>query len=136
MKSLRFAAAAAFALAASAAHADSLVAVSNTAMSITGDIEFDDFEIVFANGEKLVFSELVGDTFVVEGREVPASVYEIEEPADPALENGNRLCGSGDVTYLASWAGSEDSTIIAVFTTPDVPGSDAEMCASYTYAYP
>ncbi|MBX3529456.1 MAG: hypothetical protein KF849_02540 [Rhizobiaceae bacterium] len=102
-------------------------------MSITGDIEFDDFEIVFANGESLAFSALVGDSFVVNGKRVGASVYEVEEPADPVLENGNRLCGAGDVTYVASWGGSGDTTIVAVFTTAEAPASDAEMCASYTY---
>ena len=133
MTMLRIIAAAALALGASAARADSYAAVSNTAMSITGDIEFDDFSIVFANGEELVFSELVADNFVVDGKRVPASVYSIEEPADPILENGNRLCGAGDVTYLANWAGSDNLSIIAVFTTQDAPASDAEMCASYTY---
>lgn len=113
--------------------ADSYAAVSNTAMSITGDIEMDDFEIVFANGESLTFSALLGDSFVVNGERVGASVYEVEEPADPVLENGNRLCGSGDVTYLATWGGPDNLTIVAVFTTQDVPQSDAEMCASYAY---
>jgi hypothetical protein len=123
----------AFAFAATAAQADSYAAISNTAMAITGDIEFDDFSIVFANGEELVFAELVADNFVVDGRRVPASIYSIETPADPVLENGNRLCGMGDVTYLASWGGSDNLTIVAVFTTQDVPSSSDEMCASYTY---
>lgn len=123
---------------ASPAFADSLVAVSNTAMSITGDIEFDDFEIMFENGKKLEFDELVGDTFVVNGEEIGASVYRVKTPADPKLNNGNRLCGQGKVTYVAAWGDpSDDSlTIVAVFDTQDVPGSDADMCASYTYEYP
>ncbi len=125
--------AALLALLPASSRADSYAAVSNTAMSITGDVEMDDFEIVFANGERLGFSNLVGDSFVVDGRRVPASVFEIEEPADPVLENGNRLCGAGDVTYLASWAGGDGLTVIAVFTTQDVPGSDADACATYSY---
>jgi hypothetical protein len=127
----------AVALAAAApASADELAAVSNTAMAITGDISFDDFEIVFENGEKLAFDELVGGMFVVDGEAVNASVYSISEPADPVLLNGNRLCGSGDVTYVAAW-GDEDPalTIVAAFTTQDVPQSSADMCASYTYEY-
>ncbi len=128
-----------FALALTAAGpacADDLAALSNTAMSITGDMEMDDFEIVFENGKSLAFDELVGDTFVVNGETVYASVYSINEPADPALLNGNRLCGSGPVTYLATWNGpGEDSVIVAVFTTQDVPQTDADMCASYTYEY-
>lgn len=120
-------------IATSTAFADPYVAISNTAMSITGDIEFDDFEIVFANGEYLEFSDLVADNFVVDGRRVPASVYEIAEPADPELENGNRLCGNGDVTYLANWDGGDGLSIVAVFTGDAAPESSDEMCASYTY---
>lgn len=119
------------------AFADSLVALSGTAMAVTGDVQFDDFSIVFENGEELVFDELLGDRFVVDGVEVGASVYSIETPADPVLENGNHLCGQGNVTYLASWGDAADDalTVIAVFDTQDVPGSSDDMCASYTYAY-
>lgn len=116
------------------AHAD-YIAVSNTAMAITGDVQMDDFEIVFENGETLQFDELVGDTFIVDGETVNASVYSIAEPADPVLLNGNRLCGNGEVTYLANWTGYGDTDVIAVFTTQDVPASDADMCVSYTYEY-
>ncbi|MGB3813505.1 MAG: hypothetical protein WA950_09780 [Shinella sp.] len=118
---------------ASPALADTYAAVSNTAMAITGDIEFDDFGITFENGEQITFDELVGDTFVVDGEQVNASVYSLTEAKDPVLLNGNRLCGE-PVTYVASWGASDDSaTIVAVFATQDVPASNAEMCASYTY---
>ncbi|WP_312418619.1 hypothetical protein [Shinella sp.] len=88
---------------ASPALADSYSAISNTAMSITGDIEFDDFGITFENGKKITFDQLVGDTFVVGGETVNASVYSIADPEDPVLLNDNRLCGE-PVTYVASWA--------------------------------
>jgi len=119
------------------AFADSLAAVSSTAMAITGDIEFDDFSIVFENGEALEFDELVADNFNVEGSQVGASVYSVTTPADPELNNGNRLCGQGEVTYVAAWGDPSDAelTIVAVFDTQDAPSSDAEMCASYTYVY-
>ncbi|MDP2122205.1 MAG: hypothetical protein Q8S27_17360 [Hoeflea sp.] len=117
--------------------ADSLAAVSSTAMAITGDIEFDDFSIVFENGETLEFDELVADNFNVEGSQVGASVYSVTSPADPELNNGNRLCGQGDVTYVATWGDPSDAelTIVAVFDTQDAPLRDSEMCASYTYVY-
>ncbi|MBC8130171.1 MAG: hypothetical protein H7Y08_07590 [Rhizobiaceae bacterium] len=105
-------------------------------MGVTGDIEFDDFSIVFANGTEMEFSHLVADSFVVGDEELPASVYAVKAPADPELENGNRLCGSGDVHYLASWAApeiGETGFIVAVFTGDAPPQSDAEMCASYAY---
>lgn len=112
---------------------DSYTAVSGTAMSVTGDIQFDDFSITFANGETLEFAELVRDNFIVDGTEVPASLYRVSQPGDPELENGNRLCGSGAVTYIASWASGDSGSVIAVFTGDEAPSSDDEMCASYTY---
>lgn len=115
------------------AEGDAYTAYSSTAVSITGDIFMDDFGITFANGESLSFSALLGDHFIVDGNRVNASVYSIENPSDPELENGNRLCGAGDVSYLANWAGSDGLTIVAVFTGDEPPESSADMCASYTY---
>jgi hypothetical protein len=111
--------------------ADTYAAISNTAMAITGDIEFDDFGITFENGKQIVFAELIGDSFVVSDETVNASVYSVAEPSDPVLNNGNRLCGA-PVTYVASW-GDDSSTTVAVFSTENAPESDAEMCASYSY---
>ena len=120
--------------AATVALADDYSAYSNTAASITGDISMDDFSISFANGKSLEFSELVSDHFNVGGRRVPASVYQVKHPADPELENGNRLCGSGKVRYVATWAAGQGLTTVAVFAGTSEPESDEDMCASYTYS--
>ncbi|WP_245445013.1 hypothetical protein [Pseudaminobacter soli (ex Li et al. 2025)] len=112
---------------------DDYTAVSSTAESVTGDIQFDDFSITFANGKTLEFAELIADHFIVGGKTVPASVYSVSKPADPVLENGNRLCGSGKVSYVAAWNTGDDLTALAVFTGDEAPASDEEMCASYTY---
>ncbi|MCM2395385.1 hypothetical protein NBH19_04695 [Rhizobium sp. S95] len=133
MKALAYAAA--LLLAASPTLADDLLALSTTATSITGDISFDDHEIVFENGKKLVFEDLIADNFIVGGKKVPASVYSVKGTANPKLLNGNRLCGESPVTYLASWL-DDDVTMIAVFETQDAPESDEDMCALYTYVYP
>ncbi len=118
---------------ASPALADTYAAISNTATSITGDIEFDDFGITFENGEQITFDELIGDSFMVDGQRVNASVYSIAEPKDPVLLNGNRLCGA-PVTYIASWGTSDNTaTVVAVFSTENPPESSDEMCASYAY---
>lgn len=122
-------------LVATPALADDLIALSTTATAITGDISFDDYEIIFANGKKLVFEDLIADTFIVGGKEVPASVYSVKGTANPKLLNGNRLCGENPVTYLASWL-DDDVTMIAVFETQDAPESDEDMRALYTYVYP
>ena len=134
MPSLKYALAA-LCLAAGPAVADELAALSTTASSITGDISFDDYEIVFGNGEKLVFEELIADHFTVDGKDVPASVYSVKGPANPKLLNDNRLCGENPVTYVASWLDG-DVTMLAVFETPEAPESSDDMCALYTYVYP
>lgn len=134
MPSLKYALAA-LCLAASPALADDLAALSTTASSITGDISFDDYEIVFENGEKLTFEDLIADQFTVDGKEVPASVYSVKRSENPVLLNGNRLCGEAPVTYVASWLDG-DVTMLAVFETPDAPESSESMCALYTYVYP
>ena len=118
---------------ASPAVADTYAAVSNTAMSITGDIELDETGITFENGEQLTFDEQVADRLTVDGQPVEAHVFRLAEARDPVLLNGNRLCGA-PVTYAASWETSDgDGTVLAVFSTPEPPQSDADMCASYTY---
>lgn len=121
-------------LLASGACADDYTAYSNTAESITGDISMDDFSISFANGESLDFSALISDHFRVDGHQVPASVYRVKRPADPALENGNKLCGSGNVSYVATWGAGEGLTAVAVFTGNAAPQSDESMCGSYIYS--
>jgi len=119
-------------LAPPAAAMDSYVAVSRTATAVTGDVRMDDFGIVFQTRKRMAFDALVGDSFVVGGRRVPASVYSVKRPEDPVLLGGNRLCGEGRVTYVASWGGGREM-VLAVFTTQGKPASDASMCASYTY---
>lgn len=114
--------------------ADDYTAYSNTASSITGDISMDDFSISFANGESLDFSALVSDHFRVDGHRIPASVYRVKSPADPELENGNKLCGAGNVSYIATWGAGEGLTAVAVFTGNAAPQSDEDMCGSYIYA--
>ncbi len=120
-------------LAAIPAWADDYKAVSNTAMSVTGDVLMDDFSITFETGDELAFSSLIADHFIVDGERLPASVYRVAEPDDPELLNGNRLCGSGPVTYVANWTAGAGLSAIAVFTGNRAPKSSDQMCASYTF---
>lgn len=120
-------------LSATAASAERYVAISTTAMSITGDIELDDTGITFQNGETLGFDGVVADTFTVSGEAVDATVYGIAEPANPELENGNTLCGDDPVTFIAVWHGDEDLTRMAMFNGETAPESDEAMCASFLY---
>ncbi|NKN36817.1 hypothetical protein HFC70_10675 [Agrobacterium sp. a22-2] len=118
---------------ASSAYSDNYTAYSTTAESITGNISMDDFSLVFQNGETLIFDQLIADNFIVDGQRVPASVFSVENPYDPELENGNQLCGMGDVTYVANWAAGDGLSAVAVFTGNEPPASSDEMCASYIY---
>ncbi|KQT83996.1 hypothetical protein [Aurantimonas sp. Leaf443] len=116
--------------------ADRWIAVSNTAMAITGDLEIDDRQVTFQTGATLAFSDLVADTIEVDGETMGASVYRVATPGNPVLLNGNRLCGA-EATYLAIWSASQDvddaGVILAAFEGTAVPTSNEEACAIFAY---
>jgi hypothetical protein len=84
----------------------SFAAVSNTSMSITGDISIsgDDAEktLTTASGTEIFvyFVEDRSSGWSLSDNEVwPGGVFAVEE--DPGqLENGNTLCGSDEATYV------------------------------------
>lgn len=112
---------------------DYYLPVSAEAKAITGDIQIDDFSIRFETGATLKFSELVAETFEVDGKVLPASVYRVAQPADPALKDGKRLCGKGDVSYIVYWMAMPEQVTIGVFTGDKPPRHDAERCTAYIY---
>ena len=121
----------------SAAHAFTVgeyyLPFSAEAKAITGDIQIDDFSIRFETGATMKFSELVAETFEVDGKELPASVYRVAQPADPALKGGKRLCGKGDVSYIVYWMAIPEQITIGVFTGDKPPHNDMERCKAYIY---
>ena len=121
----------------SAAHAfiagDYYLPFSAEAKAITGDIQIDDFSIRFETGATMKFTDLVAETFEVDGKELPASVYRVAQPADPALKDGKRLCGKGDVSYIVYWMAMPEQVTIGVFTGDKPPRHDAERCTAYIY---
>ena len=112
---------------------DYYLPVSAEAKAITGDIQIDDFSIRFETGATMKFSELVAETFEVDGKELPASVYRVAQPADPALKDGKYLCGKGDVSYIVYWMAVPEQITIGVFTGDKPPRNDAERCRAYIY---
>ena len=71
--------------------------VSNTAMSITGDIDFVPGTITFQNGAKIHLVEVTmgqDGNWQLGGAPLPGDIFKLDPPADPKLLNGNRLCGS------------------------------------------
>lgn len=126
-----------------AAAAERWAADSNTAMSITGDVQFAPDRITFANGQSLplVLAGTAPRFLVSSKRPVSATIYRVTTPANPKLLNGNQLCGNGPTTFIALWnpaalsGASSPNREIDVFTGNQLPSgqSDANFCASYTY---
>jgi len=118
-------------------------ATSTTAMSITGDVTFTPAKIQFQNGQSLALATAgrIPD-FKAEGDKVAAAVYRVTIPADPALKNGNHLCGSAGhsqpVTFIVTWnpeafPGDKPPRSMAAFSGKDAPRSDEASCGIYNY---
>lgn len=73
-------------------------------------------------------------------RSTPPSLS--DPPANPVLVNGNRLCGEGDVTYVALALGNnDDSLFMKIFEGHDVPKEPVAdpnpqegTCAIYSFS--
>jgi hypothetical protein len=127
----------AFFLAAMPAYAAKYGAVSNTAMSITGDIDFVPGTITFGNGAKIHLAEVtVGQTgkWNAGGDALPGDIYKVDPAANPKLLNGNRLCGS-PVTYAVMYFLSPSDLNLNLYTGGTVAsGADSDqLCATYSY---
>ncbi|HEX5325695.1 MAG TPA: lysozyme inhibitor LprI family protein, partial [Acetobacteraceae bacterium] len=113
-------------------------AVSNTALSITGDVTFSSDQITFQNGRSLSLSP-VGGILMADGtnRRIEASLFRVTRPQDPVLLAGNTLCGS-PITFIAVWhpapVGSDiDPRALAVFSGQTPPTDGHPGCASFYY---
>ena len=127
----------AFLLAATPALAEKYAAVSKTAMSITGDIDFVPGTITFQNGAKIHLVDVtIGQdgNWQLGGAPLPGDIFKLERPADPKLLNGNRLCGS-PVTYAVMYFLSPSDLHLNLYTGAAAPtGSDSDqLCATYSY---
>jgi hypothetical protein len=136
MRSAGFAILAAL-LAATPASAEKYGAVSNTAMSITGDIDFVPGTITFQNGAKIYLVEVTmgqDGNWQLGGAPLPGDIFTLDPPADPKLLNGNRLCGS-PVTYAVMFFLSPSDLNLNFYTSGTVPsGADSDqLCATYSY---
>ncbi len=118
------------------------VALSNTAMSITGDATFTSSAIAFAAGGRLAIRYL---------KDVPGSVsfvgtahphargrlYRVLSPADLTLRSHNQLCGRRPtfVTVLKARAQSSTDVFLTVYSGSAEPvGKPSDnFCAGYTF---
>lgn len=130
----------AFGLAQGAAVADvegKWEALSNTAISITGDIQVANDAITFGEGTRIRMSAggSAKGTWGDRQEPVEGTIYRLEPPTDPALLNGNRFCGMPDdkVTYIVL-APLDDGLSLLAYTGDAKPMPNASVCAIYHYA--
>lgn len=112
-------------------------ALSNTATSITGNIEVAEHAITFQNGTKLgIAAEGSAEgTWGGQQASVEGAIYRLDPPADPTLLNGNQFCGLPDnkATYVVL-APLDGGLSLIVYTGDAKPTPDADPCAIYNYA--
>lgn len=112
-------------------------AQSNTATSITGNIQVAEDAITFGDGTRLGMSAdgSAKGKWGDQQDPVEGAIYRLEPPADPALLNGNQFCGMPDkkATYVVL-APIDDGLSLLVYTGDAKPMPDASSCAIYNYA--
>ncbi|MEW5421391.1 hypothetical protein [Amorphus sp. 3PC139-8] len=112
-------------------------ALSNTATSITGDIDVSANAVTFANGKSLKI-EAVGSkkgAWSGTGDPVEGEIFKLVPPSDPVLLNGNQFCGLPDhpATYIVLAPDTDDGMSMVVFTTDSAPTPESSPCAIYNY---
>jgi hypothetical protein len=112
-------------------------ALSNTATSITGNIQVAEDAITFGDGTRLGMSADGSGTgkWGDQHDPVDGAIYRLQPPADPALLNGNHFCGMPDnkVTYVVL-APFDSGLSLLAYTGDAKPTPDASSCAIYNYA--
>jgi hypothetical protein len=118
-------------------------AVSNTAMSITGDVAFTPSRLTFANGKSLDL-RYAGTRPISHASSTPHGtaqsfkLYQVVTRTNPTLLRGNVLCDETP-TYVGVAVSPEHNAMtefLNVYNGETAPTSwdSDELCASYTYA--
>ncbi|HEY6431905.1 MAG TPA: hypothetical protein VIZ17_07960 [Acetobacteraceae bacterium] len=117
-------------------------ATSNTAISITGDVTLYSDRMALAGGKTLPIHKVrnlpIADPAGFKGL---ATLYRVAPPADPVLLRGNRICGTGAVTFVVIWhsapmaAGDRPGRAFAAFTGQAEPAGLGGACATFYYSY-
>ncbi|HEY8320392.1 MAG TPA: hypothetical protein VIG46_01195, partial [Candidatus Baltobacteraceae bacterium] len=101
-------------------------ALSQTAMSITGDVTFQPTQMTFAGGKSVALSYLkkIGQY----------ALYRVSAKSNPHLLRGNTICGPALPGYVAV---ARDGGDVAVsFFSAGIPPSNVNapsLCATYRY---
>jgi hypothetical protein len=105
-------------------------AVSNTAMSITGDITVSGSAIKFQNGASIGLKPVPGTP----------RLFAIAPAANPELLNGNHLCSPTEGPNYVALAQLGTTLTLLAFDGPDKPTlkenplEQDDVCALFTYA--
>lgn len=112
-------------------------AYSSISMAITGDITTTPTEIVFGNGETLSVEVVQGNATGQWGFSTEigqATVLRVTKPLNPALIEGNTLCGP-QPTFLSLYVEPQGGLTLTVYSGSTVPESSQsdDVCAIYGY---
>jgi hypothetical protein len=117
-----------------------LIAVSNTAISITGDVSFTPSSIVFANHAVLPLTEAGranGLTWAESMRGRPVILYKVNGEPNPKLLNGNFLCAANTPPSFISVLEQGSDVYVTVFSGKNAPTAkdfEQRICAGFTYS--
>ena len=112
-------------------------AYSSISMAITGDITTTPSEIVFGNGESLpveVVQERATGQWGFSTDIGQATVLQVTKPQNPALIEGNTLCGP-QPTFLSLYVEPQGGLTLTVYSGSTVPENSQsdDVCAIYSY---
>ncbi|MGB6534767.1 MAG: hypothetical protein WBF58_02265 [Xanthobacteraceae bacterium] len=128
--------------------------MSNTAMSITGDIELSASELTMAGKSYalVLVSNVAGPQLGPAGllvsmaQPTAASLYKLTIPAGAKLLNGNTVCGPSDAHWLLTVVGTNPPLVadqmlsLAFFSgsgQPDLPNAanSTSLCETFSYTH-
>jgi hypothetical protein len=132
------------------AQAVAWVAMSRTAMAITGDIQLGSDRIVMSNGEfplalvrTLEARELVDARKITDASQVSsARLFKTNVPPTAKLVNGNTICGTDSAKWLLAVYNGESDLSLAFFSGENEPNLDYSfiykagggLCGTYGYS--
>jgi hypothetical protein len=117
-------------------------AVSNTAMSITGDVTFTPTHLRFANGKALAV-QFVGIHTIPTASDATNGashfdVYRVVGRGNLILLNHNAICGQPPTYLTVLHSSSSAAVFVNLYDGSAAPGRSwndpRNLCASYTYA--
>ena len=118
--------------------AEHWIAVSNTAMGITGDIVLSPKRLTMAG--KTLPLQVAADVpdFGTDDGTVAARILRVTEPSDPVLLHGNRLCRAQWIVVWHEHKFGQTNLEMDVFSSDARPSGENSpgLCGTYMYSKP